>query len=129
VDSAQRRAMPVDDLVARRMLELEAAEALEDMRKAIEADNWERAQRLVDDAATRFGGHEWTAAILVTMRRLIGERDKWIAMKEASFSNRSMNQRLASRTEAMYCQEGEPAIPSFLRRKPEQGKGKGRPGV
>ena len=127
VDSAQRRAMPVDDLVARRMLELEAAEALEDMRKAIEADNWERAQRLVDDAATRFGGHEWTAAILVTMRRLIGERDKRIAMKEASFSNRSMNRRLASRVEALYCMEDEPSIPAFLRRKPEQGRG--RPGA
>ena len=115
--------MPVDELVARRVLELDAAAVLEDVRKAIDADNWERAQRLVDDAATRFQGHEWAAAILATMRRLIGERDKWFAMKEASFSNRSMNQRLASRSEALYCLEDEPSIPSFLRRKPEQGKG------
>ncbi len=120
---AQRRAMQVDELVARRMLELASAEALEEVRTAIEADNWERAQRLVDDAATRFGGHEWAAAILATMRRLIGERDKRIALKEASFSQRSMNRRLASRTEALFCLEDEPAIPAFLRRKPEQGKG------
>ena len=125
--AAQRRALPVDELVGRRTLELAAAEALEDVRVAIEADNWERAKRLVDDAATRFGAHEWAAAILATMRRLVGERDKWLAMKEASFSRRSMNQRLASRSEALYCLEDEPSIPSFLRRKPEQGKG--RPGA
>ena len=107
-------------------LELAAAEALEEVRVAIEADNWERAKRLVDDAATRFGAHEWAAAILATMRRLVGERDKWLAMKEASFSRRSMNQRLASRSEALYCLEDEPSIPSFLRRKPEQGKGRPR---
>ena len=84
--AAHRRALPVDELVARRTLELAAAEALEEVRVAIEADNWERAKRLIDDAATRFGAHEWAAAILATMRRLVGERDKWLAMKEASFS-------------------------------------------
>ena len=73
------------------------------MRNAIDADNWERAQRLVDDAATRFAQHEWAAAILTTMKRLISKRDKRRAMKEAMFSRRSLNVRLWSRDELRFC--------------------------
>ncbi len=123
VDAAQRRAMPADELVTSRMLELAAAETLQELRDAIDADNWERAQRLLDDAATRFQGHAWATAVLATMRRLVTGRDKSLAMKEASFSGLSMNRRLASRFEADFDATGEPPVPSFLRRKPEQGKG------
>lgn len=123
VDTAQRRALPADVLVTRRMLELAAGEMLQELRTAIAGDNWERARRLLDDAATRFHGHEWATAVLATMRRLVAGREKSRAMKEASFSSQSMHRRLASRDEAMYSEASERSIPTFLRRKPEQGKG------
>ena len=123
VDGATWQSMPADELVTRRVLELDAGDALEAVRGAIVADDWERAQRLVDGAATRFAAHEWAAAILATMRRLIGERDKRLAAKEASFSRMSLNVRLSSRDELRFCAAGERSIPAFLRRKPEQGKG------
>ena len=85
VGRAAWQSMPADELVARRVLELDAGDALEAVRVAIEADNWGQAQKLVDEAATRFAQHEWAAAIIATMRRLIGERDKRLAMKEAAF--------------------------------------------
>ncbi|MEO8410287.1 MAG: VWA domain-containing protein [Propionivibrio sp.] len=124
MDATQRQAMPVDDLVARRILELAAADTLVQVRAAIEADDWERAQRLVDEAAKRFVRHEWAAAILATMHRLIAERDKHLAMKEARFSSRSLSARLSSRDESDSLQACEASVPAFLRRKPEQGKGR-----
>jgi Ca-activated chloride channel family protein len=124
VDRAQWESMPADELVAQRATELEAADALASVRAAIEAGDWKRAQELVDSAATRYAQHAWAAAILTTMQRLIGERDKRLAAKEASFSVRRMRNRLASPNEPSFCVAEETRIPSFLRRKSEQGKGR-----
>ncbi len=124
VGRAAWQSMPADELVARRVLELDAGDALEAVRVAIEADNWGQAQKLVDEAAARFAQHEWAAAIIATMRRLIGERDKRLAMKEAAFSSRSMRTRLSQRDETTFGAAEAQSVPAFLRRKPEQGKGK-----
>jgi hypothetical protein len=126
--AAQRDALPVDALVASRMLELDAAAMLGEVRAAVDADDWKRAKDLVDQAATRFAGHEWAAAVIATMRRLIAERDKRLAMKEASYSMRSMNVRLSASDELDFCMGDEAAsVPLFLRRKGEQGKGRLEP--
>jgi hypothetical protein len=62
------------------------------------------------------------------MRRLIGERDQRLAMKEAAFSRRSMNMRLSARDEPRNSSsDWAPSVSAFLRRKPEQGKGKRGP--
>ena len=59
------------------------------------------------------------------MQRLIGERDKRLAAKEASFSVRRMQNRLASPHEPPSFSLAEEAmLPAFLRRKSEQGKGR-----
>ncbi len=57
------------------------------------------------------------------MRRLIGERDKRLASKEAAFAWRSMNTRLSQRDEPMSAVDDSASVPAFLRRKSEQGKG------
>jgi len=77
----------------------DAGDALEAVREAIEADDWTRAQRRVDAAAMRFAQHDWAATIIATMRRLIGERDKRLASKEAAFARRTMSTRLSQRDE------------------------------
>ena len=119
--------MLVDELVARRVLELDAADALEAVRTAIEADNWVLAQQLTEAAQARFAQHEWATAILATMRRLIGERDKHRARKETLYARQSLNVRLSSREEANFSYDDEAAVPAFLRRKSEQGKGRSSP--
>jgi len=124
VERAQWEAMSTDPLVTQRSLELDAADALVNVRGAIEADDWERAQHLVDAAAARFAQHEWASAIIATMHRLIGERDRHLAAKEASFSMHSMRQRLVSPVEPEFSIGEQDAIPVFLRRKAEQGKGR-----
>ncbi|HEX6138013.1 MAG TPA: VWA domain-containing protein [Casimicrobiaceae bacterium] len=124
VGRAQWETMPADARVAQRALELDAADALTGVRAAIDADDWKRAKRLVDAAAARFAQHAWAAAILATMHRLIGERDKRLAAKEAAFSARRMQSRLASPAEAHFAIADELNVPAFLRRKSEQGKGR-----
>jgi Ca-activated chloride channel homolog len=127
VGIAQWQSMPGDELVTRRVLELDAGDALEAVRLAIAANDWKQAQTLVDEAAARFAKHEWAAAIIATMRRLIGERDKRLAMKEAQFSRRQMNVRLSRRDEEAAQYRADESLPAFLRRKPEQGKGRREP--
>ena len=125
--AAQRDALPVDELVASRMLELDAAAMLGEVRAAVDADDWKRAKELVDQAATRFAGHEWAAAVIATMRRLIAERDKRLAMKEASYSD-AVDERAVvgvGRAEVLLGDEVA-SVPLFLRRKGEQGKGTAR---
>ncbi len=124
VGAAERHAMPVDELVARRALELAAADTLHEVRAAIEADNWERARRLADDAATRFGRHPWAAAIVATMRRLVAERDKRLALKEAAYNSRGLSMRLTVKDELADLSVDESVAPLYLRRKGEQGKGR-----
>lgn len=123
VERAEWESMAADPLVVRRALELDAADAVVDVRAAIEANDWKRAQQLVDAAAARFARHEWASAILATMRRLVGERNG-LAAKEASFAVRRMRRRLASPAEPAFCVAGEAAVPTFLRRNVEQGKGR-----
>jgi Ca-activated chloride channel family protein len=125
VDRARWEAMRADTRVAQRALELDAADALANVRAAIDANDWKRAQRLVDAAAKRFARHPWAAAIIATMQRLVGERDKRLAAKEASFSARRMQNRLASPHEPPSFSLAEEAVlPVFLQRKSEQGKGR-----
>jgi Ca-activated chloride channel family protein len=116
-------AMPADELVARRVMELDAADALDAVRTAIEAHDWTLAQRLVETAQSRFAGHEWAAAILSTMQRLIAQRDEQLASKEARYARHSIHGRLASLNEASFSDIDEALVPAFLRRKTEQGKG------
>ena len=124
VGRAQWESMVADALVAQRALELDAADALANVRAAIEADDWKRAKQLVDAAAARFAHHPWAAAILATMHRLIDERDKRLAAKEAAFTMRRMRSRLASVNEPKFCAADQLQLPAYLRRKVEQGKGR-----
>jgi hypothetical protein len=115
--------MDTDTLVARRALELDGADALAEVRAAIDAGDWRRAQDLVEGAIRRFAQHEWAAAILATMKRLIADRDQLVA-KELAFAARSMRSRLAALDEAGFAVAEEASVPAFLRRKSEQGKGR-----
>ena len=124
VGRAQWEMMPADALVAQRALELDAADALANVRAAIEADDWTRTKQLVDAAAARFAHHPWAAAILASMHRLIDERDKRLAAKEAAFTTRTMRSRIASVNEPRFCAAEQMKIPAYLRRKAEQGKGR-----
>jgi Ca-activated chloride channel family protein len=122
VSAAELAAMPVDETVARRVVELDAAAALDDLRAAIAVDNWERARRLVADAQARFAAHEWASAILATMRKLVADRDAQRSMKEARYSSSRMASRLVVAGESDRAMAQENELPLYLQRKGAQGK-------
>jgi Ca-activated chloride channel family protein len=116
-------ASPVDASVARRAIELDAADALLAVRDAVSAGDWALARELVDAAAARYAGHPWAAAILATMRRLVARQDARLVAKESLFARRKLNVRLAAHEEGSWDAASERGIPAFLRRKREQGRG------
>ena len=124
VCAAELAAMPADEAVARRVVELDAAAMLDELRAAIAVENWERAQRLLVDAQARFATHEWASAILATMRKLVADRDARRSMKEARYSSSRMANRLVVADESDRAMAHEAALPLYLQRKGTQGKGR-----
>jgi len=75
----------------------------------------------------RFGHHPWLKAKMEQMRRL-AEEDMMMMVKEASFSAMRMSKSLASKSEVMFCMdETESNMPSFLRKKETEGRGRRTP--
>ena len=107
------------------MVELDAAAMLDELRAAIAVDNWERAQRLVEDAQARFAAHEWASAILATMRKLVADRDARRSMKEARYSSSRMANRLvvAGESDARWRRSRAAAVPAAQRRAGKGPKG------
>jgi hypothetical protein len=119
VPSAAFAALTEDDLVTRRASELEAAELQREARAAARKQDWATVDRLVAKSAELGEANAWLADVALEMRSLSLSRDEMSFAKEAAYSSRRMNTRLASRSEAA---EPEIGAPSFLRRKRAQGK-------
>jgi len=89
-----------------------------------EADFQAAVDRLLEEATRRFAGNEWVAAVLEAMKSIADTRERARMMKESMYSSGKLRSRLAARGEAvMFCLGAEAQMPSYLRRKPEQGKG------
>ena len=72
----------------------------------------------------RFGGHAWLSAKMEQLSRL-AEDDMEMMIKEVSFSAQRMSNRLASKQETSYmADETESNMPSFLRKKESEGRGR-----
>jgi len=126
-ESAELFSMPVDELVERRLLEVEFGKASDDLRHlAREGDNT-ATRRALAQMEERFGHHPWLKAKMVQMRRL-AEEDMVMMVKEASFSAMRMSKSLASKSELLYrVDETESEMPAFLRKKETEGRGRRTP--
>lgn len=114
-----------DPLVARRLVELAAADALGAMRKAASAHDWDLVDRLLDEASRRLADNEWVASILASMRTIAAGREADLAMKEMLYSSTKLRSRLSAKNESM--ELNAPNVmdeAAYLRRKPAQGKGR-----
>ena len=80
------------------------------------------------DLEQRFAHHPWLRDKLTHLRTL-AERDPEMMSKEIRFSAMRMSSRLSQKSEIQYSKdETESAIPAFLRKKVEEGKGRKRTG-
>ncbi len=118
-------ALPSDERVSRRLIELAAAQALLKVREAADRFDWPTVDRLLDDARRQFAGHDWVASVLQAMQALGAQRSRERMLKESVYSVGKMHQRLTVADEATTVSDlaGEAAVPAYLRRKAAQGKG------
>src|SRR5690606_28173255 len=108
-----------DELVARRVGELEAANLYDAAQTAARHGDWLQVDRLLREAREHATDNEWLTAVVEKLERLALRRDEMMFSKETMYTSRKMRSRLATTNEADALNE---AAPSYLRRKLEQGK-------
>ena len=124
VDLAIFNALPTDELVERRALELEFGKAAQELRNLAKRGDRQATMQMLEQMDARFGDHPWLKAKMAQLHRL-SEQDMEMMMKEASFSSMRMSRRLASKSEMMYSMdESESDMPAFLRKKESEGHGR-----
>lgn len=117
------RSLADDELVQRRQVELDAAEALMEMRSAAAAGHWNVVEALLETASRRFAGNEWVAAVLEAMRSIAASRERVRAMKELRYSSNKLTNCLPAKNEqGLLDLDDSTPLPAYLRRKLEQGK-------
>lgn len=120
LNSAALAAVAEDELVVRRLAELEAAGVLTRTREAARNNDWDRVDRLLEEAERRFAGNDWVASVVEAIRTVASSRSRARFMKEALYSASSFSQRLAEKDEGIALMESSKAM--YLRRKRSRGK-------
>jgi Ca-activated chloride channel family protein len=114
-------AIAEDELVVRRVGELEAAELQQRARLSAMRGDWATVMSLLQRAERLGADNPWIAAALEELRKLAERRDDVMFAKESAFSSVRMQGRLAAVGES---RDGIDAAPAtYLRRKSAQGKG------
>ncbi len=120
LNSAAIGSVAEDELVVRRLTELEAAGVLQQTREAARNNDWGRVDRLLVAAEQRFVGNEWVASVVESIRQVAQSRSRKRFMKEALYSAASFSQRLAGKDEGIELMESRKEM--YLRRKSSRGK-------
>jgi len=127
VEQTALTGIPADELVERRLLEVEFGKASNELRQLARQGNTAATRRKLQQMEEQFGHHPWLKAKMVQMRRL-AEEDMVMMVKEASFSAMRMSKSLASKNELLYrVDETESEMPAFLRKKETEGRGRRTP--
>lgn len=127
LDADALQALPQDELAHNRLEELAFAKASEQLRQVAKDGNRAATKRALDALQKRFGQHPWLSAKIAQLRHLADE-DTVLMAKEVRYSMMRMSSRLASKSEMAYEDDethlSESVMPSFLRKKVSEGKGK-----
>ena len=124
VEASAFARLPEDELAQRRLLELEFGKASQALRTLAKEGAAAAAKRLMAQMEERFGGHAWLSAKMEELRRL-AEDDMEMMIKEVGFTAYRMSNRLVSKQEMNYmADETESNMPSFLRKKESEGRGR-----
>ena len=129
LDAAALQDLPRNETAYTRLEELAFAKASEHLRQLAKDGDRQATQQALDVLEKRFGHHPWLSAKIKQLRQLADE-DSEMMTKEVRYSMMRMSRRLVSKEEMAY--EGdethvsESVMPSFLRKKVSEGKGKKR---
>ena len=124
VEDIAFQALPADSAVHDRLQEVEFAQTSQALRTLVQNGDARAARKLLKDLEVRFAQHPWLHDKLQRLREL-AERDPEMMGKEVRFSAMRMSSRLAAKSEARYsADETDQAMPAFLRKKSQEGKGR-----
>lgn len=127
LDLAALQALPRNETAYTRLEELAFAKASEQLRQLAKDGNREATLQALDTLEKRFGHHPWLSAKIEQLRELANQ-DTELMAKEVQYSMMRMSRRLTAKDEFAY--EGDEThisasiMPSFLRKKVSEGKGK-----
>lgn len=119
-------ALPADELVGRRLVELAAARLQHAAREAAGQGDWARVAALLEEMRGLATQHPWLAGMLAELMALAAQRDSARFGKETRFAAMHLSQRLAAKCENLGM-AGEESMPTWMKRKTRQGK-TSRPG-
>jgi len=114
--------MPANELVARRLLELQAATMQMQIRDAVNRHLWDHAERLLRDLEYLGRDEPWIAASIGHLRRLVEMRDDNRLSKEMMYKSMKMTTRSTSTREGMFVAADQMNEPAYLRRKMVEGR-------
>jgi len=127
LDAAALQALPRNETAYTRLEELAFAKASEQLRQLAKDGDRQATQRALDALEQRFGHHPWLSAKIEQLRQL-ADQDSEMMAKEVRYSMMRMSRRLVSKEEMAYAGDetdiSESVMPSFLRKKVSEGKGK-----
>jgi Ca-activated chloride channel family protein len=127
MEQSALEALPADEVVQRRLQEVDFAKSSLDLSRLVNAGDVAAARALVTDLEKRFGQHPWLKAKLARLREL-ADRDPEMMSKEVRFNSRKMSKRLVANCEVAFSvDETNMEMPAFLRKKAEEGKGRKGP--
>ena len=125
LDAAAWQALPHDEMVAQRLLEVQFGESGAKVRSLLEAGDPIAAEKLLAQMEAGAATHPWLKDKVQRLKELAA-RDAVMAQKELSYSRMKMSSRLSSAEMAQYSEDetSRTDIPAFLRRKSAEGKGR-----
>lgn len=116
-------ALPADELVVRRTVEVKAANLQRRAQAAVAKGDWTEAERLLAKTEALAVDHPWLQRMLAETRELLRQRDRERSSKELMYASMSLSRRLASAREvSAFAPDSEAELDLHLRRKSRQGR-------
>lgn len=116
-------AVAENELVVRRVRELEAANIQDRAQTAARQGDWPTVRRALHEARENAVDNEWLEEVVTTLEGLAAQEDQARFSKETAFASRQMRSRMASPAEARSSSiAAAKKAPAYARRKTEQGK-------
>ena len=114
-----------DPWVMERLSELEASVIQFKAAQAARRRDWQEVRNLLKKAKRIAGANDWVAAIIVELEKLAKQEDAELFAKEAMYTSSSLSSRMLAQDQDMsFDVEEWSEMPSYLKRKRRQGKGR-----